>query len=305
MIFDRIPPLQTLRAFEAAGRLSSMTLAAAELHVTHGAISRQIRKLEEHLGLRLFLRLTRQIILTQEGAEFHHAVTRILGELTGESERLRGRNPARSLRISTSVSFASKWLAPRLSRLRERYPDFDIHLDVTDINVDLNNGQVDVAIRYGNGHYREASCERIIEETVTPVCSPGFLDAHNGLTDVKQLSGCVLLHEDRMLANWDAWFVVAGEKNIRCQRGPSWSHGSMAAEAAIRGEGVALGRSILIADDIAAGRLIVPFPQYKLIAERGYDLVYRSGSQDSFKVRAVREWLYEEMSLLQECITTK
>ncbi|EHM2356368.1 transcriptional regulator GcvA [Salmonella enterica] len=300
MIFDRLPPLQTLRAFEATGRLSSMTLAAAELHVTHGAISRQIRMLEEHLGIRLFLRLTRQIILTEEGAEFHHAITRILGELTGESERLRGRNPAMSLRISTGVSFASKWLAPRLSRLKAHYPEFDVHLDVTDINVDLNNGQVDAAIRYGNGRYRNASAERILEETVTPVCSPGYLSTHSGLADIKELSRCVLLHEDRMLANWEAWFAMAGEKNIRCHQGPSWSHGSMVAEAAIRGEGVALGRSVLIADDIAAGRLVVPFPQFKLKAERGYDLVYRMGSQDTPKVRALREWLSEEMRSLEE-----
>ncbi|WHP28334.1 LysR family transcriptional regulator [Klebsiella pneumoniae] len=97
-----------------------MTLAATELHVTHGAISRQIRKLEEHLGLKLFFRLTRQIILTQEGAEYHRIVTRLLSELMMESERLRGRNPAKSLRVSTTVSFASKWLAPRLSRFRQR-----------------------------------------------------------------------------------------------------------------------------------------------------------------------------------------
>lgn len=157
MIFDRLPPLQTLRAFEATARLSSMTLAATELHVTHGAISRQIRKLEEHLGLKLFFRLTRQIILTQEGAEYHRIVTRLLSELMMESERLRGRNPAKSLRVSTTVSFASKWLAPRLSRFRQRYPDVDIQLDVTDSNVDLNDGQVDAAIRYGLGHYRDVS----------------------------------------------------------------------------------------------------------------------------------------------------
>jgi len=300
MIFDRLPPLQTLRAFEATGRLSSMTLAAAELHVTHGAISRQIRKLEEHLGLKLFFRLTRQIILTEEGAEFHHAVTRILGELTRESERLQIRNPARSLRISTSVSFASKWLAPRLNRFRQRYPEFDIHLDVTDINVDLNNGQVDAAIRYGLGHYRDASSERILNETVTPVCSPGFLDAHNGLKEIEELSECVLLHEDRMLANWESWFSLAGMKNFRSHQGPLWTLGSMATEAAIRGEGVALGRSVLIADDVAAGRLVIPFPQYKLMAERGYDLVYRSGYRDTFKVGILRQWLSEEMSILKE-----
>jgi len=299
MMFDRLPPLQTLRAFEATGRLSSMTLAAAELHVTHGAISRQIRKLEEHLGVKLFIRLTRQIILTEEGADFHHAITRILGDITRESERLRGPDSARRLRISTSVSFATKWLAPRLSRFRQQYPEFDIYLDVTDVNVDLNNGQVDAAIRYGTGHYRDAASERMLDETVTPVCSPGYLDAHNGLKEIHALSDCVLLHEDRMLANWEAWFAMTGEKHFRHQQGPLWMLGSMATEAAIRGEGVALGRSALIADDVAAGRLVVPFPQYKLQAERGYDLVYRSGHQDVFKIRMLRQWLSEEMRVLK------
>lgn len=300
MIFEHLPPLQTLRAFEAAARLSSMTLAAAELHVTHGAISRQIRKLEEHLGLKLFVRLTRQIILTEEGAQFHHAVTRILGELTRESERLRRGSPAKYICISTTVSFATKWLAPRLSQFRQRYPDFDIQLDVTDINVDLNDGKVDAAIRYGLGNYRDVSSERMFDETVTPVCSPGFLEKHNGLTEIKELLNCVLLHEYRMLANWKAWFEMAGEKNFSCHQGPLWTLGSMATEAAIRGEGVALGRSVLIADDVAAGRLVVPFPQYKLKAERGYDLVYRSDNQDSFKISILRQWLSEELSSLKD-----
>lgn len=300
MMFDRLPPLQTLRAFEATARLSSMTLAAAELHVTHGAISRQIRKLEEHLGKKLFLRLTRQIILTEEGAEFHHVVSRLLSDLMRESERLRGGSLAKHLRISTTVSFASKWLAPRLSRFRQRYPEFDIQLDVTDVNVDLNDSQVDAAIRYGPGNYRGVSSERILDETVTPVCSPGYREAKNGLTEIKELSDCVLLHEYRMLANWEAWFEMAGEKNFRCHQGPLWTLGSMATEAAIRGEGVALGRSVLIADDVAAGRLVVPFPQYKLKAERGYDLVYRSDSQDSFKISILRQWLSEEISVLKD-----
>ncbi|GKP95927.1 hypothetical protein NUKP71_49330 [Klebsiella quasipneumoniae] len=217
-----------------------------------------------------------------------------------ESERLRERNPAKSLRVSTTVSFASKWLAPRLSRFRQRYPDVDIQLDVTDSNVDLNDGQVDAAIRYGLGHYRDVSYERIFDETVTPVCSPGFLKEQNGLTEIKDLSNCVLLHEYRMLANWEAWFEMAGEKKFCCHHGPLWTLGSMATEAAIRGEGVALGRSVLVADDVAAGRLVVPFPQYKLKAERGYDLVYRSDNQDSFKIRILRQWLSEEMSLLED-----
>ncbi|WP_239664020.1 transcriptional regulator GcvA [Enterobacter cloacae] len=300
MMFDRLPPLQTLRAFEATARLSSMTLAAAELHVTHGAISRQIRKLEDHLGIKLFHRLTRQIILTEEGAEFHPAVTRLLGDLVRESERLRERNPAKSLRISTTVSFASKWLAPRLSRFRQRHPELDIQLDVTDINVDLNDGQVDAAIRYGRGNYRDVCSERILSETVTPVCSPDFIKKHNGLKEIKDLSNCVLLHEYRMLANWEAWFEMAGENHFSGHQGTLWTLGSMATEAAIRGEGVALGRSVLIADDVATGRLVVPFPQYKLKAERGYDLVYRLDNKDSFKIRTLKQWLFEEISLLKD-----
>lgn len=300
MMFDRLPPLQTLRAFEATARLSSMTLAAADLHVTHGAISRQIRKLEEHLGIKLFHRLTRQIILTEQGAEFHQAVTRLLGDLMRESERLRGRSPAKSLRISTTVSFASKWLAPRLSRFRQRYPEFDIQLDVTDINVDLNDDQVDAAIRYGRGNYRDVCSERILSETVTPVCSPDFIKEHNGLKEIKDLSNCVLLHEYRMMANWEAWFEMAGENSFSGHQGTLWTLGSMATEAAIRGEGVALGRSVLVADDVAAGRLVVPFPQYKLKAERGYDLVYRFDKKDSFKIRMLKQWLFEEISLLKD-----
>lgn len=299
-MFERLPPLQTLRAFEATARLSSMTLAAAELHVTHGAISRQIRKLEEHLGVKLFHRLTRQIILTEEGAEFHPAVTRLLGDLMRESERLRARLPAKNLRISTTVSFASKWLAPRLSRFRQRYPELDIQLDVTDVNVDLNDGQVDAAIRYGLSNYPDVCSERILSETVTPVCSPGFLQEHNGLKEINDLSNCVLLHEYRMLANWEAWFEMTGESTFSDHQGTLWTLGSMATEAAIRGEGVALGRSVLIADDVAAGRLVVPFPQYKLKAERGYDLVYRFDDKDSFKIRTLKQWLFEEISLLKD-----
>ncbi|PJD01759.1 LysR family transcriptional regulator [Enterobacter mori] len=299
-MYDHLPPLQTLRAFEATARLSSMTLAAAELHVTHGAISRQIRKLEEHLGFKLFFRLTRQIILTDKGAEFHHVVTRLLSDLVRESERLRGRNLIKSLRISTTVSFASKWLAQRLSQFSQRYPEFDIQLDVTDINVDLNDGQVDAAIRYGLGNYRDVSSERMFDETVTPVCSPGFLEKHNGLTEIKELFNCILLHEYKMQANWQAWFEMAGERNFSCHQGPLWTLGSMATEAAIRGEGIALGRSVLIADDVAAGRLVIPFPQYKLKAERGYDLVYRPDDKHTFKITILRQWLTEEMSLLKD-----
>lgn len=294
-MFDRLPPLQTLRAFEAAGRLSSMTLAADELHLTHGAVSRHIKTLEDDLGVLLFRRMTRQIVLTSEGAELLVTVTTVLGELTREADRLRAQKSVAHLTISTSVSFASKWLAPRLHRFKTAHPELDIHLDVTDINVDLTDGQVDAGVRYGSGHYPRAVAERILEETVTPVCSPAYRDERGGLPTVASVAACTLLHEDRMLANWEQWFALASGNAVRGGRGPAYSHGSMAIEAAIRGEGIALGRSALVSDDVAARRLVAPFPDIRLKAERGYDLVYRAGNRDHPKVCALREWLADEV----------
>ncbi|MDR3096738.1 MAG: transcriptional regulator GcvA [Paraburkholderia sp.] len=302
-MFDRLPPLQTLRAFEATGRLLSMTLAAEELHVTHGAVSRHIKTLESHLGVVLFQRLTRRIVLTEAGAEFLLAVSRVLGELTKESERLRAHDGNGShgrvtrLKINSSVSFANKWLAPRLHRLKARHPELDVHLEVTDKYVDLNEGEADVAIRYGSGRYPRVLAERILEETVTPVCSPEYRQARAGMSSVGSLARCTLLHEDGMLANWEQWLALAGIKGIRSDRGSAYSHGSLAIEAAIRGEGVALGRSVIVADDIAAGRLVAPFPEICLKSERGHDLVYRIGSRDDPKVCALRDWLADEIRL--------
>lgn len=290
-MFDRLPPLQTLRAFEAAGRLLSMTLAGEELHLTHGAISRHVRTLEADLGKPLFLRMTRRIVLTEAGADFHAVVTRLLGELASEAYRVRGDDHGNRLNISTSVSFASKWLAPRLSHLKASCPEFDMHLDVTDLNVDLRAGHVDAAIRYGYGCYPNAMAERILEESVTPVCSPTYRVENGNLAVPMDLLRCTLLHEVGMQANWEQWFALAGLDIKRLPRGPSYSHGSMAVEAAIRGDGVVLARSTLVADDIAAERLVAPFPNLRLKAERGYDLVYRVGERDHPGIEALRSWL--------------
>jgi LysR family glycine cleavage system transcriptional activator len=297
---SRPPPLQTLRAFEAAGRLLSMSLAAAELHVTAGAVSRHIRTLEEDLGVALFQRMTRRIALTENGTALHQVVSRALADLAREADRLRAQEGTKRLTISTGVSFASKWLAPRLHRLVTRLPDVDIHLEVTDVNVDLSDGRVDAAIRYGEGSYPYTVSERILDETVTPVCSPEYRARSGGLDAPADLTRCALLHEqrllhqDRMLPNWERWFAAAGITGVR-GRGPTLSHGSLTIEAAIRGEGVALGRSVLVAEDIAAGRLVEPFPAIRLRAERGYDLVYRPGDENDPKVCALRDWLLEEV----------
>lgn len=250
----------------------------------------------------MFRRLTRKIVLTDEGALFHEAVSCLLAELTREAERLRGQKSGGRLTISTGISFACKWLGSRLHRLIARHPELDIHLDITDPDADLSNEQINAAVCYGHGRYPHVVAERILEETLTPVCSPGYRAEMGGLLSVESLAECTLLHEDRllrndrMLANWERWFEIAGVDGIPGGgRGPIYSHGSMATEAAIRGEGAALGRSVLVAEDLAAGRLVALFPQIRLKSERGYDLVYRAGNRDRPKVCAVRDWLADEL----------
>ncbi|MFK0382833.1 transcriptional regulator GcvA [Agrobacterium sp. NPDC090273] len=297
-MFDHLPPLQNLRAFEATGRRLSMTLAADELHITHGAISRQIKSLEDHLGIALFRRLTRKIELTDAGLSYYGVVTRVLAELSRETELLRRRGDSGRVVLSTGISFASKWLTSRLHKLVDRYPDFDVHLEVTDVNVSFIEGQVDVAIHYGNGEYPFASCERIMTETVTPVCTAEYL-ARLGVAVPADLGRCKLLHENRMNANWETWFEAQGLPYPGA-RGTAFSHGSMAIEAAIRGEGVAMGRTVLIADDVSSGRLVVPFPRDRLEVELGYDLVYRQGHYSHPKVKAVRAWIVDEIAAFEQ-----
>lgn len=271
-----------------------MTLAAEELHLTHGAVSRQIKALEDHLGVQLFRRMTRRIELTDAGASFFSAVTRLLSELAREAEIVRHKDEDARLVVSSGVSFASKWLTPRLHRLMARYPDFDIQLEVTDNEVDFTKGQVDVAMRYGDGSYPYATAERIMNETVSPMCSPDYRDRMGGLGSPGELVGCRLVHEIGLKATWERWFAMMGLPASKT-RGPGYSHGSMSIEAAIRGEGVALGRSVLVAEDLAAGRLVALFPAARMEVEYGYDLVFRIGNQDHPKVRAFRDWMADEV----------
>lgn len=271
-----------------------MTLAAQELHLTHGAVSRQIKALEDFLGVPLFRRLTRRIELTDAGQSFFGTVTRLLSELSREAEELRRKNDGSRLIVNCSVSFASKWLTSRLHRLMADVPELDVHLEVTDAAVDFISSHVDVALRYGEGRYAYATAERIMNETVSPVCSPDYRQRSGGIKSPEDLTKCQLIHEIGMNTTWERWFAMMNLP-YPGRRGPGYSHGSMSIDAAVRGAGVALGRSILVAEDVAAGRLIPLFPQSRLEVEWGYDLIYRVGNQEHPKVRAFRSWILKEV----------
>ncbi len=289
----RLPPLKALPDFEAAARHLSFTRAADELHVTHGAVSRQVKALEEHLGVPLFRRLNRTLLLTDEGQAYVGVVRELLERLAEATDRIKRRDERGGLTISTTGSFAIKWLVPRLARFRVAHPEIDVRLQANDALVDFSRDDVDIAIRYGRGQYPGLKSERLMTEDFVPVCSPALLKGPHPLRAPDDLRHYPLLHEEGTQIDWRMWLMAVGVEGVDPARGPIYSHGSMVMQAAINGEGVALGRTALIAEDLAAGRLIKPF-ELALAAEWAYYIVYPPRALARPKVAAFRNWLLAE-----------
>jgi LysR family glycine cleavage system transcriptional activator len=224
-------------------------------------------------------------------------VQRLLDELAGETDRVRQAGGGRRLTVSTGVSFAMKWLAPRLPRFQAAHPGIEFHLDVSDVVPDLERGFADCAVFHGLGRFPGLVAERLFDEWVTPVCAPSVSQRGPALGRPADLLTRVLLHEDRMQPDWPHWFAAQGITGVDTARGPRYSHGSLLLEAAARGEGVALGRSLLMAEDLAAGRLVKPLGEMSLPAERGFDLVYPAGALERPAVAAFRAWIRQEGGL--------
>lgn len=291
-----LPSLNGLRAFEAAARHLSFTRAAEELHVTQAAVSHQIKGLEERLGMRLFRRLNRALMLTDEGQRLFPAVRDAFERLAEAVEGLRARDTAGPLTVSVLPSFAAKWLVPRLSRFQERFPDIDLRITALERLVDLARDDVDVAIRFGSGTWRGVHAEMILADRVTPVCSPALAQQ---LRDPADLAHVTLLHETmepmRNFPDWAAWLQAAGVNGVDVSRGLRFSHTHILLQAAIDGRGIALGQAPLAADDLAAGRLIAPFA-LSLPVGYAYYLVYLPEAAERPKIKAFREWVLAEMA---------
>lgn len=289
----RLPPLKALPDFEAAARHLSFTKAAEELHVTHGAVSRQVKALEEALGVRLFRRMNRALRLTDEGQAYLGTVRDLLERLAEATERLRAREDKGGLTVSTTYSFTAKWMVSRLARFRERHPEIDVRLQAHDQVVDFARDPVDIAIRYGRGRYPGLAADRLVGDDYVAVCSPALLKGKHPLRKPADLRHHALLHEDGTEIDWRMWLMAAGVDGVDFSRGPSYSHSNLVLQAAINGEGVALGRTALIAEDLAAGRLVKPF-DFQLKAALAYYVVYPPRALERPKVRAFRDWLLAE-----------
>jgi LysR family glycine cleavage system transcriptional activator len=287
----RLPSLNGLRAFEAAARHLSFTLAASELNVTQTAISHQIRRLEEELGMRLFIRKNRALALTPEAQEYLPGIRAAFNDLRLATDRLKRKDADNVLTISTLASLAAKWLLPRLSAFQEAHPDIDVRITTSTGLVDFRSGDVDAAIRYGRGHWKDVRAEWLMADEMFPVCSPALPNGKRPLRSPEDLRDHVLLHNTNNGDDWRLWLTAAGlPPDISKQPGITFDLILMTVQAAIDGMGVAMGRTTYVKDDIAKGRLVVPF-KIALPADAGFYLVSPEGAPDTPKLRAFRQWL--------------
>lgn len=289
----KLPPLNSLRAFEVAARHLSFTKAAEELFVTQAAISHQIKALEEFLGVQLFLRRNRKLLLTDEGQLYWPKIRDVFEKLVNATEQVKAKGATGSLTVSVIPTFATLWLVPRLAEFNELYPDIDVRIKASDTEVDFVREDVDVAIYYGKGEYDGLISDRLFEEHLTPVCAAQLLEK-KPLETPEDLKNHTLLH-DISTDEWRIWLKHADIAGIDLEHGPVFSHSGMVLQAARHGQGVAMGHSVLTEMDLESGRLIAPFD---IVVDSGfsYDLVCPENSHDRPKIVAFREWLLSKVN---------
>ncbi|MBR0902203.1 transcriptional regulator GcvA [Bradyrhizobium liaoningense] len=288
----RLPSLNGLRAFEAAARHLSFTLAASELNVTQTAISHQIRRLEEELGIRLFVRQNRALALTPQARDYLPGVRAAFNDLRLATDRLLRKDDDRVLTVSTLASLAAKWLLPRLTDFQEQHPGIDVRITTSTSLVDFQRDDVDAAIRYGRGQWPGLRADWLMADELFPVCSPLLLGGDKPLRRPEDLRNHPLLHTSNANSDdWRLWLTAAGlPSDIARQPGITFDMIFMTIQAAIDGIGVAMGRTSYVQDDISKGRLVVPF-KIALPADAGFYLVSPEGRRESPKLVAFRDWM--------------
>ena len=290
----RLPPMSTLRSFEAAARHLSFTKAAVELFVTHGAVSRAIRTLEDHLQVKLFQRNIRAVVLTQAGSNYYVVVHDLLDRLSAATVTLMDQQTSGVVNVSTIDSFAAKWLVPRLFRFSQKHTDIDVRLSSSAQLADFTSDGIDLVIRYGRGNYPGLLSELLLKEELTPVCSPSLMSGQHPPATLADLKHHTLIH-DEFPIDWVSWLKFAGAPDIDARRGIRFQSSVHAVQAAVQGDGIVLGRSALVADDLKAGRLVQPFNVAQPI-DLAYYVVYPAASIMRPKVKAFRDWLLEEVA---------
>ena len=295
--FRKLPNLAALRAFEAAARHDSFSRAAEEIHVTPGAISHQIRALEEELGLPLFTRNGKRIAITEAGQRFAASIRHALTEIATAAEMLQQQGHQQRLVVSSPPSFASRWLAPRLWKFIDRYPDIEVILQSSSHLNDLARDGIDVGVRFGLGNYPGLKSELMMEDFYYPVASPNYRQGRLP-SSPQQLRDCVLLRMDGLQESWLPWFRLAGLDLPDPAGGLVTQDSSLTLRAAADGAGVALTRHAIASQEIAAGELVRLF-DVAWKSERAYYFVCHAETLGKPQVVHFRAWLQEEIALFK------
>ena len=296
---SRLPSLDLLRGFEAAARLLSFTRAAQELHVTQSAVSRQIKTLEEQVGVKLFRRLNRALLLTEEGQALSHAVAGALSGIEQAVARLSTLAEDRPITVTTSVSFAALWLVPRLARLRAAHPDIDVRLAASNEMMDLQRDRIDVAIRFCEPKAAPSGAAPLIGEDVFPVVSPRLTrDRPHPLRTPADIKHHVLLHFDDPRGEWpwltwQEWLLALKVPGLEPAGKLQFSHYDQLVRAAVDGEGVGLGRAPLVERFMKSGELVAPF-QDRVTVTRKYFVIVAPAAREQRRVKQFVDWLFAE-----------
>jgi LysR family glycine cleavage system transcriptional activator len=297
----KLPSLKALRSFEATARHLSFTEAADELHVTPAAIGHQVRALEDYFGQKLLIRSTRKVELTDVARWALPIVSQSFDLLAEASERLMAPIIGPALNLTVEPGFAARWLVQHLEGFQQLYPGRDVRLSAGYDLVDFGEHRFDMGIRFGDGRYPGLKVHRMGLEEVFPVCSPTLMEGPKTIREPNDLRQHTLLHEDWVMPNeqvwpsWKMWLKATSADHVDPNPGPHFSNSALAIQAAVGGQGVALSSTAMVADDMAAGRLVRPFgEQFKTQLETAYFLVYLPEVQHEPKIVAFRDWLLGE-----------
>lgn len=301
---DPLPALDLLKAFEAAARHLSFTKAGAELFLSQSAVSRQIQQLEQQLGTPLFIRRTRALLLTEAGQRYYRDVAETLRQLRDATARLTARAAGATVTVTTTVTFASLWLVPRLGDFRERHPEVNVFLAADNNLRDLERDRLDVSIRYAPRRIAGRDALKLFGESVVPVCSPKLPGAGD-ISRPEDLARFPLIHyEDPVQQtpwlSWDVWFEVMQVKRERAAAALRFSHYDQVVRAATEGQGIALGRLPLIAPLLKEGKLALPLraARYRMSAQdRAYWLVVSAAARSRPEVAKFTEWLKSQAGI--------
>ncbi|MEZ8105308.1 transcriptional regulator GcvA [Vibrio clamense] len=294
----RLPPLNSLKVFEAAARHLSFTRAAEELFVTQAAVSHQIKALEEFLALKLFRRRNRSLLLTEEGQGYFLDIKDIFTSLAEATDKVLERSEKGALTISLPPSFAIQWLVPRLSDFNQQQPDIDVRIKAVDMDEGSLTDDVDVAIYYGRGNWPGLRADKLYQEFLIPLCSPSLLLSNKPLETLTDINHHTLLH-DTSRKDWKSFVKQNSIEGVNVNQGPIFSHSTMVLQAAAHGQGIALGNNVLAQPEIEAGRLIAPFDEI-LVSKNAFYVVCHDKQADMGRIATFRDWMLAKAHKEQE-----